>query len=432
MTDNNIADLQSPRPSGWLAISPMILFLALYLVVSIVLGDFYKMPFAVALLAAAAWGIVIFRGRPLTERIEVFSRRAGAPGIIYMIWIFVLAGGFAAVARSVGAVDATVALTLRAVPPQFVAPGLFMAACFISLAVGTSVGTVVALTPLAVELASPGHTPYFVAAALGGAFFGDNLSFISDTTIAATRTQGCDMADKFKANIRIALPAAVATLALYCCIGVEPTEGVAVQDTDTWLVMPYLVVIGTALAGLNVTVVLSLGIISALAAGAIAGMPFMDMVGAMGSGIDGMGNLIVITLLSAGLIGIVEAMGGVDWILSRVPARISGRRGGQACIGVLVGIVNLCTANNTVAILAVGDVARGMARRFGISPRKSASILDTCSCIVQCLIPYGAQTLLASSLAGISPAAPFPYMYYPWALAVAVAIAIALPGRKRA
>lgn len=431
MTSQHTPHTPPSRPSGWLAISPMILFLTLYVAVSVISGDFYRMPFAVALLAAAAWGIFIFRGRPLAERIEVFSRRAGSPGIIYMIWIFVLAGGFAAVARAVGAVDATVALTLRAVPPQLVAPGLFLAACFISLAVGTSVGTVVALTPLAVELASPGHTPFFVAAALGGAFFGDNLSFISDTTIAATRTQGCDMADKFKANIRIALPAALATLALYCCMGVEPAAGVEVKDADLWLVVPYLVVIGTALAGLNVTIVLSLGLISALVGGAIIGMPIMDMVGSMGEGIDGMGNLIVITLLSAGLIGIVEAMGGVEWILSRVPKRISGRRGGQACIGILVGVVNLCTANNTVAILAVGDVARGMARRFGISARKSASILDTCSCIVQCLIPYGAQTLLAASLAGISPAAPFPYMYYPWMLAAAVAIAIARPSRRR-
>lgn len=425
----------SPAPTnaqGWLAISPMILFLTLYLAVSIALGDFYKMPFAVALLAAAAWAMVIFRGRPLAQRIEVFSRRAGAPGIIYMIWIFVLAGAFAAVARAVGAVDATVALTLQVVPPEFVAPGLFVAACFISLAVGTSVGTVVALTPLAVELAAPGHTPFFVAAVLGGAFFGDNLSFISDTTIAATRTQGCDMADKFKANIWIALPAALATLVLYCLIDAEPAAQVEVAASDGWLVVPYLVVIATALAGLNVTIVLMLGLLSALAMGIGSGANIMDLVGAMGAGIDGMGNLIVITLLSAGLIGVVEAMGGVNWILSRVPSRISGRRGGQACIGVLVGIVNLCTANNTVAILAVGDVARGMARRFGIAPRKSASLLDTCSCIVQCLIPYGAQTLLAASLADISPAAPFPYMYYPWALAVAVGVAILWTPKKRA
>ncbi len=413
-------------PQGWLALSPIVLFLVLYVAVSIILDDFYKMPIAVALLIASAWAIIISRGKPLLKRIEIFSRAAGHSNILYMIWVFILAGAFAAMAKDIGAVEATVSLALHAFPPGFVVPMLFFAACFISLSIGTSVGTVVALAPLATEIAtaSDASVAFYVAVVLGGAFFGDNLSFISDTTIAATRSQECNMADKFKANIWIALPAALITLGIYIMTGLD-THAVELPESKNWtLIIPYLVVLGTAIAGINVTAVLSLGIISAVILGLTTGLSLTDLASSAGAGIDGMGNLIIITLLAAGMLGMIKNAGGITFILQSLTRHVSGRRGGQAVITVLVAVVNMCTANNTVAIITVGGISRDISQRFGIDPRKTASLLDTTSCIVQCLIPYGAQTLLATSLAGISPAAPFPYLYYPWALAGMTALSI--------
>ncbi len=417
---------------GLMGISPVIIFLLLYVVVSVVIGDFYRMPFSVALLCASVWAIATYKGR-LTERIEVFSRAAGHANIIYMIWIFILAGAFAAIAKEIGAVNATVDLILRLLPAGLIVPGIFVASCFISLAVGTSVGTVVALTPLATEIAgaSGGSTAFMVAVVLGGAFFGDNLSFISDTTIAATRTQGCEMADKFRANVWLAVPAALVTLAFYMIETPEfavPDSGAPAQSV--WLVLPYMIVIVTAIVRMNVNIVLSLGIVASLVIGIAQGHHMLDLCGFMGSGIDGMGGLIVITLMSAGMLGVVKASGGITWLLQVLTARVKGTRGAQFCIALLVSLVNLCTANNTVAIIIVGSMSKEIARRYGVSASKTASLLDTCSCIIQCLIPYGAQTLLACSLSGLSPAEPFAYLYYPWALAVMVIAYIFLKAVK--
>lgn len=412
---------------GWLALSPVVVFLLLYVAVSLAMGDFYKMPISVALVVSSMWAVIIYRGRPLLKRIETFSRAAGHDNILYMIWVFILAGAFAALAKEIGAVDATVNLALRACPASFVVPVLFGAACFISLSIGTSVGTVVALTPLAVQIAdtSGANVAFYVAVVLGGAFFGDNMSFISDTTIAATRSQGCNMSDKFKANLWTALPAAIITLSLYIAIGagtdIPPVVG---ENADPFLILPYLLVIVTAIIGINVTIVLTIGIVSALILGVAHGFSLIDMASYAGGGIGSMGELIVITLLAAGMLGIIKAAGGIRFLLQSMTAHVAGRRGGQAVIAVLVAIVNLCTANNTVAIITVGGISRDISKRFGIDPRKTASLLDSTSCIVQCLIPYGAQTLLATGLAGISPGAPFPYLYYPWALGLMVILSI--------
>lgn len=397
-----------------------------YLVVSVVIGDFYKMPIAVALVIASVWAVLIFRGKPLAQRIDIFSKEAGSVNVLYMIWIFVLAGAFATLAEKMGAVDATVNLALKYLPPEFVVPGIFLAACFISVSIGTSVGTVVALTPLAVQLAqaSGGAVPFFVAVVLGGAFFGDNLSFISDTTIAATRTQGCKMNEKFKANLWIALPAAMVTLIIYVIMGARIENVSIADDINPSLIVPYLIIIVTAIMGINVTVVLTLGIVSAMVIAMFDGYALLDLFGYMGNGIDGMGNLIVITLLAAGMLGLIKASGGINYLLQLLSGRIGGMRGGQVCIALLVSLVNMCTANNTVAIITVGSLAKQISSRFGITPRKAASLLDTCSCVTQCLIPYGAQTLLATQLAGIAPAEPFRYLYYPWVLAVAVLVSI--------
>lgn len=415
-----------PHSKGLLAISPIVLFLIAYLVVSIIVGDFYKMPIAVALVVSSMWATLIYKGVPLARRIEVFSKEAGSGNVMYMIWIFVLAGAFASLAKEMGAIEATVNLTLEYLPARFLLPGLFLAACFISLAIGTSVGTVVALAPLAVQLAetADASVALFVATVMGGAFFGDNMSFISDTTIASTRTQGCKMNEKFKANLWIALPAALITLVVYMIVGADVKPIELAETANPLLILPYIVVIILALTGMNVMVVLALGIITAIIIALFKGYAMLDLAGFMGSGIDSMGNLIIITLLAAGMLGLIKAMGGINYLLQCMTARISGARWAQAAIAVLVSIVNMCTANNTVAIITVGSLSKNIAERYGITARKTASLLDTCSCITQCLIPYGAQTLLATALAGISPVAPFPYLYYPWALIFMVAVSI--------
>lgn len=415
-----------PTRAGLLAVSPILVFLLFYLVVSLVIGDFYKMPISVALLIGSAWAVIIMRGKPLSERVEIFSRDAGSSNVMYMVWIFILAGAFASIAKEIGAVEATVHMALRFLPVEMLIPGLFAASCFISLAIGTSVGTVVALTPLAVELAQSesGNVAFFVAVVLGGAFFGDNLSFISDTTIAATRTQGCLMRDKFRVNLWIALPAAMASLVLYVILGVQLPDMADLTTSNPVLVIPYLLIILLALTGLNVTVVLAIGIVAALLLGVFTGHDIISLFGFMGAGIGSVGELIIITLLAAGMLGLIKAAGGIDYILQLLTRRIRGPRGAQGGIALVVGIVNLCTANNTVAIITVGSLAATLSRRFGVDPRKAASLLDTASCIVQSLIPYGAQTLLATSLASISPVAPWPYLYYPWALIVFLLLSI--------
>lgn len=417
-----------PVKQGLLSLSPILVFLVLYLVVSLVTGDFYRMPLSVAFMAASVWAVAIYRGQSLTERIETFSKEAGSPNIIYMIWIFILAGAFASMAKESGSIDATVSLTLKLLPHSLLLPGLFAGACFISLSIGTSVGTVVALTPLAVSIAegSGANVDLFVAAVLGGAFFGDNLSFISDTTIAATRTQHVDMKAKFKANLPIVLPAAVASLAVYALLGSDIGEFSAADDVCPWLVIPYLLIIVLSLTGLNVTAVLFTGIAAAFIISLADGHSAMHLAEYMGSGVASMGGLIIITLLSAGMLGIIRATGGISFLLERLSRRIRGPRGAKTVIAGLVSTVNVCTANNTVAIITAGPLAHKIAERYGVSGARTASLLDTCSCIMQCLLPYGAQTLLATSLAGIAPTAPWPYLYYPWALALCVCVSVVL------
>lgn len=415
-----------PVSKGLLAISPIVVFLLSYLVTSLILGDFYKMPLSVAFLIASVWGAFTMKGRAISQRVDAFSKGASSSNVMYMVWIFILAGAFASVAKYAGAVEATVSMTLGFLPSALIVPGLFVATCFISMAIGTSVGTVVAITPLAVEMANNTGTPvpFFVAIVLGGAFFGDNLSFISDTTIAATRTQGTDMRQKFLANVKIVFPAALISLILYC-VNSPQTDSVHIaENTQWWFVLPYLVVIGMALMGINVTIVLLCGILSVLVLTLFNGVSIIDFFSVAGEGIESVGGLIIITLLAAGMLGMIKENGGIDFILQTLTRRIKSSRGGQLSIVLLVGIVNLCTANNTVAIITVGSLAKKISDKYGIMPRKAASLLDTGSCVVQALIPYGAQTLMATSLAGISPVSPWPMLFYPQVLIVCLAISI--------
>ena len=409
---------------GLLALSPLLVFLCVYLVSSIVAEDFYRIPVSAAFLIASVYALVISRGKSLEDRLNIFSKGAGSSNVLLMIWIFIMAGAFASTAKEIGAIDATVNLAMRILPGKFLYAGLFLAACFISMAIGTSVGTIVALAPIAAgiagELSLSGATgftcsiPFITAIIVGGSFFGDNISFISDTTIAATRILECSMADKFKANFMIVAPAAAAVTALYVVLGASVTVIPESGPIEWMLLVPYILVIALALSGINVIGVLGIGIaancILGLSMGNLGWSGFLESVG---SGISGMGDLITVTLLAGGMLELIRANGGLDYVVEVLTRRIKGKTGAELSIASLVSLANLCTANNTIAIITVGRIARDISQKYGLDPRKSASILDTFSCLIQGLIPYGAQLLMAAGLAGISSISIISYLYYP-------------------
>ena len=416
------------------ALSPLLVFLCLYLVTSLIVNDFYKVPITVAFLISSVYAICITKGLLLNDRIMQFSIGASNKNILLMIWIFILAGAFAQSAKDIGSIDATVNLTLQLLPENLLLAGIFLAACFISLSIGTSVGTIVALVPVVAGIAEKTELsmPFMTAIVVGGAFFGDNLSFISDTTIAATRTQGCVMRDKFRANFLIVLPAALLVLAWYIYRGLDISIVNETQQVEWIKVIPYIIVLLTAFFGLNVTIVLILGILSTSIVGIATGsITFFDWFSSMGTGISGMGELIIVTLLAGGMLELIRFNGGVDYILQTLTRRINGKRGAEFCIAALVSIANICTANNTIAIITVGPLVRDIANRYKIDNRKSASILDTFSCAIQGIIPYGAQLLIAAKLAVLSPLSVIEYLYYPIAIGIMATISIILRYPKR-
>jgi Na+/H+ antiporter NhaC len=422
------------KMSGWLALSPLIVFLCLYLVTSLIVNDFYKIPITVAFLVASGYAIIITRGIRLEKRIELFSTGASDKNILLMVWIFILAGAFAESAKQMGAIDATVNLTLNILPGNLLLAGLFLATCFISISIGTSVGTIVALTPVAIGLAQKTgiDLSLVVGVVVGGSFFGDNLSFISDTTVAATKTQECNMKDKFKVNSMIAMPVAVVIFIIYIVLGMSYHGNVG-QQTFEWVkVIPYIVVLITAIMGMNVIIVLTVGILLSGFAGLICGsFDIFGWLGAMKDGILGMGELIIITLLAGGMLEIIRYNGGIDFITRKLTQHISGKRGAEMSIAALVSIANLCTANNTIAIITTGSLSKGITERFGLDKRKTASILDTFSCFVQGIIPYGAQVLMAAGLSKLSPITIVGSLYYPFALGLAAVLAILLRYPRR-
>jgi len=416
---------------GMLALSPIVVLLTVYLAMSLASGDFYRISISVAFVVAAVYAVAALRGisRSLHERISIFSEGASDKNILYMIWIFILAGIFASTAKAMGAVDATVHFTMRFVPTEFLPAGIFLAACFVSLSIGTSVGTIVALTPVVTGLAAQMGVDIaqMVAIVVGGAFFGDNLSFISDTTIAATMTQGCNMRDKFRTNLLIVLPAALLSLGLYLFFGLSGgTDAVEVTSVAEWYkTIPYLLVLICAIGGMNVLVVLVLGIVATIIIGLACGsLSVVSFCEEAGEGVLSMGELIIITLLAGGLMGMVKQGGGFEFVTRAITHRISGKRGAEAAIAALTVLTDICTANNTIAIITVGPIARDLSERYGVSPRKSASLLDTASCFAQGALPYGAQLLMASGLAGISPIEIIPHLYYPMAIGVMVVLSI--------
>ena len=507
------------KKRGLIALTPILVFLGVYLVTSILIKDFYKVPVASAFLLASVYAVLISKGT-LRKRLDLFSEGAGNPRILLMVWIFILAGAFAQTAKDIGAIDATVNLTLRVIPGSMLFAGLFFTACFISMSVGTSVGTIVALVPIATGIAQEaGFSEAFMAAIIvGGAFFGDNLSFISDTTIAATKALDCAMRDKFKANIRIVAPAVLLVFAIYVVKGLGVSVDVTPEAADSLKLVPYLLVLVLAFAGMDVMLILSLGLGVNLLIGLVTGsLGWADWLSSVGEGIGGMGSLIIVTLLAGGMMALIRAGGGLDWLVgaltyrlvsspdaassaavsSASPAAVSSashaasshaaasspesvaaasapllsetasavpapspvaaapdaaaspaaaaapaiagsdrqsrrqRRGAELSIAALVSLANLCTANNTIAIITVGGIAKDISDRFGLDRKRVASILDTFSCFVQGLIPYGAQLLMASGLAGIGAAAIIRYLYYPFALGLVALAAIFIPASFR-
>ena len=422
------------RNNNWFALTPLAVFLVVYLVSSLMAGDFYKVPIAAAFLVASIYAIAVCLRGKIEERVKVFSEGAGHKNVLLMIWIFILAGAFATTAKEIGAIDATVNITLQLLPGKLLFAGLFLAACFISMAVGTSVGTIVALVPVATGIAAETgiSTPFITAIIVGGSFFGDNLSFISDTTIAATRTQGCSMADKFKANIMIAAPAALLVAGWYIFKGLEVDFTPTAENVNIALLLPYLLVIGLAIAGISVVLVLVAGIAANAVIGLIIGkIGWISWLGHIGAGIAGMGDLIIVTMLAGGMLEVIRVAGGLDFLIEKMTRRINGKRGAELSIAALVSLANFCTANNTIAIITTGGIAKDISDKYGLDPRKSASILDTFSCFVQGIIPYGAQMLMASGLAGVSAVSILGYLYYPFALGLMAFMAIMLRFPKR-
>lgn len=412
---------------GLLALSPLFVFVILYLVTSICLGDFYKVPITVAFMLSSIYAVAVTKGRTLSERIHIFSKGAGTENMMMMLWIFVLAGAFANSAKEMGSIDATVNLALAVLPGNMLLAGLFIAACFISISIGTSVGTIVALTPIAAGIsAGTGQSlPFIVAIVVGGAFFGDNLSFISDTTVVATRTQECKMSDKFKVNLFIVAPAAVLLLAIYVIMGKDVTSVGGNHPIEYLKVLPYLAVLVCAACGMNVMAVLTIGLFLTGLIGMTDGE--YDVYGwfaSMGSGITGMGELIIISMMAGGMLELIRKNGGIDYLINLLTKHVNGKRGAELTMAFLVSLVDCCTANNTVAILTVGGISKQISDRFGVDSRKAASILDTFSCCMQGLIPYGAQLLMAGGLAKLSPVSIIPYLYYPMLLGIVALLSI--------
>lgn len=416
------------------ALLPLVVFLSVYVGLSLKAGDMYAVSVIIPFSFAAFTAILMNRNENLSDKIEVFCKGAGDSNVILMILIFILAGAFAQVAKDMGAVDSTVNLGLSILPSNLLISGLFIIACFIALSVGTSMGTIVALVPIAVGIAD--KTGVVVALAVGavvsGAMFGDNLSIISDTTIAATRTQGCEMKDKFKMNFKIVLPAAIITAVLLAFL----TKSATVTQVETLeysliKILPYIIVIASSLLGLNVILVLLGGTIIASSIGLYFGsFDIITLSQSIASGIMGMGELIIISLLISGTISLIKHNGGIDYILSKGLRGFKNKRNAELGIAILVSLVDICTANNTIAIVTVGPIAKNISDEVGLEPKRVAGIMDMFSCTFQGIIPYGAQLISAAGLAAISPFSIMKYLFYPYLMGICAVVSILWYYRK--
>lgn len=437
-----VASSRRGNPAGLI---PVGVFLVLFIGTGVIYQDFYAMPAIVAFLIALAVAFLQNVRVSFKQKLETTAKSMGDPTVMIMCLVFVLAGAFSGAITVAGGVDSTVNCALSILPANIALAGLFLIACFISLAMGTSVGTIAALAPIAVGIAEKtGFAGALcLAAVVGGAMFGDNLSMISDTTIASTRTQGCHMKDKFKENFKIALPAAVLAFIAFLLIGLNSSFSVEGSlDYNFWLVVPYIFVLVSALCGMNVVLVLIIGTASALAIGLCLGtLDPSTMFTAMGGGLDGSGgitsmyDITVISLVVAGIIGLVKQNGGIDFILSSIDRHVKTKRGAEAGIAALVSFMDISTANNTIAIVMAGPIARQVAQKFDISPQRSASLLDVFASVWQGIIPYGAQILYASAGAAavglaVSPFELMPYLIYPYLLGICGVISIIVHQRR--
>jgi Na+/H+ antiporter NhaC len=409
------------------ALFPFVVFLVLFIGAGVVTGDFYKFPVIVAILIAASISLMMNPKESLTKKVEVFTKGAGNSDVMLMVLIFLLAGAFSEVTKKMGAVESTVNLALSIIPQNLLIVGLFVIGCFISLSMGTSMGTIVALAPIGVGISEQTDISMALsmAAVIGGAMFGDNLSFISDTTIAAVRTQHTKMKEKFKANFFIVLPAAIITAVIFGIITAGEQAEITNQSFNWVKVLPYLGVLVTALLGVNVLVVLTFGILLAGMIGLFDGSySVMGFIQAIGDGVAGMQELSLLAILISGMVEVIKHNGGIDYLLQLVTKNVKSKKGAQFGITGLVSLTNLSTANNTISILIAGPLAKNIADQYDIDPRKSASLLDIFSCCIQGLIPYGAQILLAAGVATISPFSILQYSFYPFLIGVCGLIAI--------
>ena len=421
---------------------PLLLFLALFLGVGLYYTSqgqamgFYQLHAPVAILPALALALWIAQRRKVAA-MDTLLQGIGDANIILMCLIFLLAGAFAMVTKQIGAVDAVVSLGIGALPPALILPGLFLVAGFLSLAIGTSMGTIAAVAPIALGVsdASGLDRALVIGAVIGGATFGDNLSVISDTAIAAARTQGCSVREKFRANLALALPAALATLAILAVIGdASPVQ--SGEPASPWLVLPYVIVLVLAVIGIDVLVVLGIGLVVAAVFGVLfsqEGYGLGVFAGDIYAGFESVVEITLLALLIGGLGALIKASGGLAWLaqqISRIARGNSGRRTGEWSIAMLAAVTDVFTANNTVAILISGGVARDIAQRHDVPPARAASVLDIFVCCVQSLLPYGAQILLAASLAGLSPLALIGQAHYCWALLAVTVLAMLLPSRR--
>ena len=427
--------MTTPRAS-LLALLPIAIFVLLFAGSGILTGDFYLIPPTLVFMIALFVALCQNRSLRFEEKLELCAAGAGESNLLIMCFIYLLAGAFSGVASAAGGVSATVNFTLSFLPIAWAIPGLFLMGSFISMAMGTSVGTIIALTPIAVELCQKTGfaLPMAVGAVVCGALFGDNLSFISDTTIAAVRTQGCAMRDKFKANFLIVLPAALLTLLLFTLLGGSTPAAVPAQTPYALLqVLSYLAVLAGALCGLNVFLVLALGILLSAIAGMVTGqLTLATCLGAIGSGMSGMYELVLLAILAACISALVGRNGGFQWLLNFIHRCLSGYRAAQFGIVLLVTLLDVATANNTIAIVLAGPMAKQIASQYAISPKRSASLLDIFGSVSQGLLPYGAQLLSAAKLAGLASMAILPYLFYLYLMGLCALAAIVCFPRPRA
>ncbi|MBT6033350.1 MAG: Na+/H+ antiporter NhaC family protein, partial [Kordiimonadaceae bacterium] len=416
--------MSDDKHGNFLGLTPILLFVVLVVVSGAIAKDFAAMPILVAFMITAGYALMLNpkdRKIPLGKKVDIFCTGGGEKTIILLVVIFLMAGAFYSLTIDIGARDATVNWALRFVPTSFLLPGLFIISCFISFAMGTSMGTITAIVPIGIGLADKIGipTPLAIGIVIGGAMFGDNLSFISDTTIAATRTQGVRLKDKFRANLIIAIPAALLTIAALMFVDFNAQASIELGSYNFWLILPYLLIIASALIGLNVITVLGIGISSACVVGLSTGsFNLLGLLKSIQTGMGWMEDLAVIALIIGGIVALMKAYGGVDWLMATITKNIKSRKGAEFSIASLVSFLDLATANNTIAIVAAGPIAKDLNHRFQIDPRRTASLLDIFSCGFQGLVPYGGQLLTAAALAGLSPLEITPYCWYPMLIIV--------------